>query len=178
MKMTTMSTEFKKRAADALRALLGRVSAIKLMELEHESQPGGSAAAIRARIDIYGHSHTLACELNSNGEPAHLCAVFSELQSGAAPLAADTIPVVIAPYLSPEAQALCKQNMMGFLDFEGNARLTVGDFFIGMRSLPRQAATRVSAAPQKTPARAAADPIFPSALPKISPKQPAVALSA
>ncbi|MGB8028398.1 MAG: hypothetical protein WCF30_01930 [Terracidiphilus sp.] len=156
MKTATMSTEFKKRAADALRALLGRVSAIKLLELEHESQPGGSAAAIRARIDIYGHSHTLACELNSNGEPAHLRAVFSELQRGAAPLAADTIPVVIAPYLSPEAQALCKQNKMGFLDFEGNARLTVGDFFIVMRSLPCRATGRPPIASSKPPLRSSA----------------------
>jgi hypothetical protein len=87
------------------------------------------------------------------------------------PLAADAIPVLIAPRLSPEAQALCKENQVGFLDLEGNARLTVGDFFIVMRSLPRSAPTRVSAAPQKVPARIAVDPIFAEALPGIPHRQ-------
>jgi hypothetical protein len=169
MKTATVLTEFESRAADALRALLGRFSAVKLIELNHESQPGG-CAAILARISINGHSHTLACEANPHGEPAILRAVLREGQNSAASLAADAIPVLIAPYLSPEAQALCKQNRIGFLDFEGNARLTVGDFFIVMRSLPREAATRVSAVPQDPPARNV-DPIFPSALPKFPRKQ-------
>jgi hypothetical protein len=177
MKTGTVLTEFEARAADALRALLGRFSAIELIDLKHESQPGGGSA-ILARIRICGHSHTLACELNSNGEPSKLRALLRENQTFAAPLAADTIPVVIAPYLSPEAQALCKQNKTGYLDFEGNGRLTVGDFFIVMRSLPREAASRASAAPQKSPTRSAVDPIFPNALPKISRKQPPMALSA
>ena len=66
-----------------------------------------------------------------------------EAQNSAGPIAADAIRLVIAPYLSPEAQALCKENQIGFLDFEGNARITVGDFFIVMRALPRNGTTRV-----------------------------------
>ncbi len=176
MKTGTVLTEFEVRADDALRALLRRVSAIKLIELKHESR--GGFAAILARIEIYGHIHTLACDVDPNCEPARLRAVLREVQSSSAPLAADTIPVVIAPYLSPEAQALCKENKTGYLDFEGNARLTVGDFFIVMRSLPRQAEIRKAAAPTKLPALTAIDPIFPDALPKIPQKQPALALSA
>jgi hypothetical protein len=178
MKTATVLTEFEARAADALRTLLARFSAIKLIELKHESQRAGGAAAILARIEIYGHSHTLACEADSKVEPARLRAVLREKQAFAAPLAADTIPVLIAPYLSPEAQELCKQNNVGFLDFVGNARLTIADFFIVMRALPREGATRVSATPQKLSAHIAVDPIFPDALPKISRKHPAIALSA
>lgn len=201
MKMGAVSTEFEACAADALRALLGRFSAIKLIELQHESQPGCGFTAIHARIEICGHRHTLACQAHPHGEPARLRAAFCEVQDrlpesqdslresqdslpeaqdssrqvrrAAAPFAADAIPVVIAPYLSPEAQALCKQNKIGFLDFQGNARLTVGDFFIVMRSLPRKAATRVSAAAPHSsaraaldPARTSVDPIFANALPK------------
>ncbi len=172
MKMGTVLTDFEARATDALRALLGRVSAIKLIELKHESRPG-RFAAILARISIYGHSHTLACEADPMVDPARLRAVLREVQNSPASLAADFIPVVIAPYLSPEAQALCKRNRVGFLDFGGNARLNVGDFFIVMRSLPRKAATRVSAAAPHSsaraaldPARTSVDPVFANALPK------------
>ena len=178
MKTVAISTEFAARAADALRALLARFSAIKLIELKHQSQHAAGSAAILARIEICGHSHTLACEVDPSGDPARLRAVLRKKQTLAASLATDTIPVVIAPYLSPEAQALCNQNRIGFLDFEGNARLTVGDFFIVMRSLPRAAATRVAAAEQKQAARIAIDPIFPKALPKAPQKPPALALSA
>jgi len=177
MKTGTVLTEFETRAADALRALPGRFSAIKLIELKCERHRGGGSA-ILARIEIHGHRHTLACALNSRGEPSRLGAAFRELQTSAALLAADAIPIVIAPYLSPESQALCKENKIGFLDFEGNARLTVGDFFIVMRSLPREAATRVSAASPNPPARTAVDPIFPNPLPKIPRKHVVVPLSA
>jgi hypothetical protein len=173
-----MLTEFEVRAADALKTLLGRVSAVKLIDLKHESLRAGAFAAILARISINGHSHTLACDANPDCEPARLRAVLREWLNSAAPLAANAIPFVIVPYLSPEAQALCKQNKIGYLDFEGNARLTVGDFFIVMRSMPRQAASRVSAASQNPPARAAVDPIFPNVLPKVPQKRPALALSA
>ena len=170
MKTGTMLTDFESRAAHALKSLLGRVSAIRLIELKHQSQPGGFGR-IMARISIYGHSHTLACDANPNVEPARLRRALREAQNSAGPIAADAIRLVIAPYLSPEAQALCKENQIGFLDFEGNARITVGDFFIVMRALPRNGATRVSAAPAKSPARVVIDPIFTEALPNIPHRQ-------
>ena len=171
MKTATVSTEFEPRAADALRAVLGRFSAIKLIEIRQESRPGDGFAAIFARISICGHGHTLACEAHPHCEPARLLAMSGEKQKPSALLAPDAIPVFIAPYLSPQAQALCKQNKIGFLDFEGNARLTVGDFFIVMRSLPRDAATRVSTAPKKLPTQPAIDPIFPNDVPMVHRKQ-------
>ena len=178
MKTGTVLTEFEARAADALTSLFGRVSAIKLVELKHESQPGGDASAMIVRITIDGHIHTLACDVNPEGEPARLRAILRKMQNSPAHLAADAIPVFIAPNLSPEAMALCKENKIGFLDFEGNARLTVGDFFIVMRSLPREAASRVSAPLQKTTTRSAVDPILPNALPKFPRKHVGVALPA
>jgi len=39
-------------------------------------------------------------------------------------------PIFIAPYLSPEAQTLCREHEVGFLDLEGNARLVFDGVFI------------------------------------------------
>ncbi len=174
---TAALTEIETRAAAALTALLARVSAIKLLELTRESQPRGRFAAILARIEIFGHSHTLACEVEPHGEPAHLRAALRNWQSDAASLASEAAPVLIAPYLSDEAQAICKQSHVGFLDLEGNARLNVGEIFIGMRSLPGGAASHSSAALRKSPARAASS-ILPMGLPKFSRKPAEAALSA
>jgi hypothetical protein len=178
MNTGTVSTEFETRAAEALKALLGRVSAIRLRELQCGSQPRSRFTAILAHIEVFGHNHILACELDPIGGPGQLRAMLREWQSNAASLAEDTTPVVIAPYLSPEAQAICKQSHIGFIDLEGNARLTIGDFFIVMRSLPRQAAICASAVSRKSPARSVANPIFPDGLPRFSRKQPVAAVPA
>jgi hypothetical protein len=180
-------TELESRAAEALAALLGRISAIKLLdpirflEMKCESWPDGRSSGtlshriqarpisahpiqtspiqtspiqacriptrtIIAQIDVYGHRHTLACEVYPDGDPGRLRAAFRQSQRVAQPISSDATPVLIAPYLSPEAQDLCKQSKGGFLDFEGNARLTVGEVFIVMRSLPgNSAAPRNSA---------------------------------
>jgi hypothetical protein len=92
--------------------------------------------------------------------------LLHEWQSDAASLDSDTTPVVIAPYLSPEAQAICKQSRVGFLDLEGNARLSVDEVFIGIHSHPRGAASQPSAALHTSPAGSAISSNFRKGLPK------------
>jgi hypothetical protein len=183
MNTVTVPTEFETRAAEALTSLLGRVSAIKLRELQCASQPRSRFTAILAHIEVFGRSHILACELDPYAEPGQLHSMLREWQGDAAPANSDATPVVIAPYLSPEAQALCKQSHVGFLDLEGNARLSVGEAFIVMRSLPRDVATPAPAASRKSPARSAparsgVDSMFPKGLPRISPKHAPTAIPA
>jgi hypothetical protein len=129
------AAELEVRAAEALKALLEQVSAVKLRELRREPPARGHAAELVALIDVYGHSHTLACEVNLDTRPSRVRASLKKLHNCAAHLAGAATPVLIAPYLSPEAQALCKECRAGFLDLEGNARLTLGEVFIGKRSL-------------------------------------------
>jgi len=187
MNTVTVSTEFETRAAEALTSLLGRVSAIKLRELQCASQPRSRFTAILAHIEVFGHSHILACEVDPEvdpyAEPGQLRSMLREWQGDAAPANSDATPVVIAPYLSLEAQALCKQSHVGFLDLEGNARLNVGEVFIVMRSLPRDVATPAPAASRKSPARSAparsgVDSMFPKGLPRNSPKHAPTAIPA
>ncbi len=140
MKSDWAANELEARATEALKSLLEQVSAVKLKEMKRESGARGRAAEILAHIDIYGHSHTLACEVNADARPSKVRASIKKLQDCAAHLAGETTLVLIAPYLSPEAQTLCKQSHAGFLDLEGNARLSVGEVFIGKRSMRARAA--------------------------------------
>jgi hypothetical protein len=198
-------TELESRAAQALTALLGRVSAIKLEEMKFQSWPRGSnsgagsrrvqprpiqtsrilARQILAHIDVHGHRHTLACEVYPDGDPVRLRAALRKSHVSVASVHSDATPILIAPYLSPEAQDLCKQSKAGFLDFEGNARLIVGEVFIVMRSLPgnsasprnsallRNSAVEQLAALHASPALSVPVSIMPSALP-VSSALPAV----
>ncbi len=179
MKTAKILTEFESRAAESLKSLLCRFSAIKLIELRHEPQTLDGIFPILARVRIYGHIHTLQCDANPNGDPGRLRVVIHQMLNYPASRAAGAIPVVIAPSLSPVAQSLCKENKIGFLDFEGNASLNVGDFFVAMRSLPRKAVMHVSVTQQELAAHAAAiDPILPDVLPKVAGKHTQLPLSA
>ena len=152
MKSTIAPAELQMRAADALKALLGQVSAIRVKEMRREAHAEGRCVEILAETDVFGHTHLLACGVHAHGEAADLCEALRALRDDAASISGNVTPVLIAPYLSPEAQQLCKENNAGFLDLEGNARLTLGEVFIGMRSLPSQATDRVSA-PSARPVR-------------------------
>ena len=133
MKTNNSMDDLEARATEALRALLGEVSVIKLKGIRHEGK-----GAVLAHVDVLGHSHTLACEVKTNAGPENLRSTLRELHDDAAHFR-DAVPVLIAPYLSPEAQALCKENKAGFLDLEGNARLALGEVFIGKRALAHHA---------------------------------------
>ena len=152
MKSNIAPAELQMRAAEALKALLGQVSAIRVKEMRREAHAEGRCVEILADTDVFGHTHLLACGVNAQGEPAQLRTALRLLCDDAASIAGNVTPVLIAPYLSPEAQQLCKESNAGFLDLEGNARLTLGESRIGMRSLPGQATNRVSA-PSTRPIR-------------------------
>lgn len=138
MKLEKATNDLETRAAEALKAVLGQVSSLKLKEMWRGSQDYGHGGEILAHVDVFGRPHILACEVKTHCAPAHLKAALRELQTHAAQRTSDATPVLIAPYLSPQAQALCKESHADYLDLAGNARLTVGEIFIGTRSMPHR----------------------------------------
>jgi Transcriptional regulator, AbiEi antitoxin, Type IV TA system len=117
------------RASEMLRSLLEQVPAIKRVEIETElSTPD---ADIVAHIELAeGQHRALLCEVRPNGQPRHVRLGLLELRASVAHFGTDATPVFIAPYLSPEAQRLCREQAIGFLDLEGNARFVCDGIFI------------------------------------------------
>lgn len=145
MKASRKTSGFEASAAEALTMVLGQVSALRLKALEWQPACHGRAGEILAQVDVLGHSHTLACELNADSRPSKVRAALRKLDDCAAHLGGNATAVLIAPHLSAQARALCSQNHAGFLDLEGNARISVGEVFIGQRSLKQSAAARHAA---------------------------------
>jgi hypothetical protein len=138
-------SEMQLRAAEALKRLLSQVSTISLKEIRHD-QTESSAAGFAAHVDVFGRSHVLACEFRSSAQLADLQSELEELRYSATRYASGATPVLIAPYLSAEAQAICNSCAAGFLDLEGNARISVGEVFIGKRTLPNRSLARPAVA--------------------------------
>jgi len=135
--------ELETRAAAALMAALTEVSTVKVKEIRRET---GGDANLTVHVDVFGCRHVLACAIHSDGQPQNLIPALEQLCAQETMRSADAMPIVVAPYLSPEAQALCKESRMGYVDLEGNARLALGEIFIVKRTLPHRNQHR-SAAP-------------------------------
>jgi len=124
-------------AAEALDAVLHHVSQIKVKSIELDSPRADLKVDILAHLDVHGHSHTLVCKVRASGRPEHVRTALEEFQVHASEFSPNATPVLIAPHLSEEARVLCRESRARFLDLEGNARLELGDVFIGKRSLPQ-----------------------------------------
>jgi len=138
MKTSDARQDLEVRAAAALKAALAEVSTIKVQEIRKGSPDVDHDRSFMAYVDVFGHRHTLACGVQTDGQPGHVRTALEGLRNEASRCSDDAMPVIIAPYLSPEAQQLCKENKAGYVDLEGNARLALGEVFIVKRTLPRR----------------------------------------
>jgi hypothetical protein len=122
--------ELERRVAEAVRALLEQVPAIELKGIELEPPGPDARIDILAHVTVSDRPHALVFEVKSTGQPRHVRMALLQLRNYVAHLGAEATPILAAPYLSPEAQTLCREQGVGFLDLEGNARLVFDGVFI------------------------------------------------
>lgn len=122
-------------AIEALRETLRQISVIKVKQICVDRHGKRSNKTILGYIEIYGHAHLLACKVVCDCDLPHLKSAIHELQQVQKERGVVVMPILIAPSMSQEAQTLCRENNIGFLDIEGNARLYLDEVFIVKRSL-------------------------------------------
>jgi hypothetical protein len=130
-----MKRNLEAEAIEALRETLRQVSAIKVKEITQETIGNHRDKMIFGRIDIYGHEHLLACKLASDCESPRVKRALRKLHGLQTDQGAK-IPVLITPAMSDEAQNMCRECGVGFVDLKGNAHLYLDEVFIVKRSLP------------------------------------------
>ncbi|MEO4002111.1 type IV toxin-antitoxin system AbiEi family antitoxin [Mesorhizobium sp. CAU 1732] len=128
LKATENVKQLEGQAADAVQALLRDVPVIRTFAVE--SAPPGSYVDLVVRLNLDGHERLLVCEVKSIGQPRHVRAALLQLQKVASSFDPPATPIFIAPYLSTDAQALCREFDVGFVDLVGNARVTFDSVFI------------------------------------------------
>ncbi|MBP8925120.1 MAG: hypothetical protein KBG75_04650 [Pseudomonadales bacterium] len=142
LKSVYLLKNIESQATHTLRLLLEQVPAIKLLDIEHDASGLGQGVGIVAHVDVSGRRHTLVCEVKSTGQPRHVRMALLQLRNYMTHHAQDATPVFIAPYLSPQAQALCREQDVGYLDLEGNARLMFDSVFIERQVASKPVADR------------------------------------
>lgn len=123
-------------AVEALKELLQQVSAIKLRDIKLMSPDSAGESDILVHIDVYGHNRMLVCKVKSSGDLRPVRSALGKLKEYVGHVAGEITPILIAPQLSPEAQALCRESSAGFLDLQGNARIILDEVFFAKRSVP------------------------------------------
>ncbi|MXY57146.1 MAG: hypothetical protein F4Y41_12240 [Gammaproteobacteria bacterium] len=128
----------------AVRDLLRCLPGAKVTPLAGVSQAGGHRQADGlVRVKYGDTAHLLVIEVKAHGAPRFVRSAVHQLESIVAHMpehlpprgAEQFVPILVAPYLSPESQAICRDYDVAYVDLEGNARLVFDGVYIE-RSVP------------------------------------------
>lgn len=117
-----------REALEALSALLDAIPGVQHVEVE--------LTDLDAHVDIIAHFTfadrplTLICEVKSSGQPRFVRGAIYQLKHHLVTAQRNSIPLVIAPFLSEQAQAVCREEQVGYLDFAGNALIAFDTVYI------------------------------------------------
>lgn len=115
-------------AAREIENLLGKLPFIQKPQVKR-SKPN-SNYDILAEFTVRGRLCRLAVEVKGVGQPRHVREALLRLRKAADALEPPALPVFVAPYLSREAQALCREFDVGYLDLVGNTWIAFDTVFI------------------------------------------------
>jgi hypothetical protein len=133
--------KFEKEAAQRLKALLAEVPFLSVQHVrQNVSDPDNREIDFLIEVNANGRAQQLVCETKRNGQPRNIRAAIDQLRFFLGTRKKGEYGVVIAPYVSPASQELCREANVGFLDFEGNCRLVFDGVFIE-RAVPLKPAT-------------------------------------
>lgn len=95
-------------------------------------EPGESdrGVDIVAETEFAGRPVRLMIEVKGNGQPRIAHQAAYQLKRYLDQTGQDGVPMFMAPYLSEQAQAACRDEGIAYLDFQGNARLVFDTIYI------------------------------------------------
>lgn len=124
------AVNIERQATDALRKAFADVPDIQALEVDIAAQRTDNPVDLVCHITFNGQKRILVGEVKSNGQPRHVQGALFQLKRYVEKQQEAVTPILIAPYLSEDARALCTDNNVGYLDLQGNARITFPGFFM------------------------------------------------
>lgn len=122
---------------EAARRLADMLRGVPFLSSIRTESLGGLHDEIDFAVSVRSKSGTrrLLCEVKQNGQPRIVREACRRLR-GLIASGKKGYPVLIAPYLSPEAASICAESGVGYLDFAGNCRLVFDQVFILREDYP------------------------------------------
>jgi hypothetical protein len=121
---------FECKAAQALESILREIPIVTIQSMEVEQFSSADRVDILVRLSVANRTHLLVGEVKSSGQPRYVREGLFQLRNYLEHSNLHATPVFIAPYLSPKARKICRENKVGFVDLQGNVRLEFEGVFI------------------------------------------------
>ena len=106
-------------------------------EMKISPAPKGSVADLVAQFELGGHPRTIVCVVTDSGQPRHVRSAIYRLRFARDHFGLAATMALVAPYLSAEARALCREHGVDFVDLQGNCRIRLEGAFIERTSPTR-----------------------------------------
>ena len=127
------------QSVDALSELIASIPPLEVASVEHEVVMGPDRIDATMEIRHGAQSYTFVVEVKGNGQPRHVRNAIYQLrnyvthhydQDSDNRAHGRLIPLLISPYLSPEARSICDDHDVAYLDLFGNAKLAFDSVYI------------------------------------------------
>lgn len=126
-------------AVEAVCALLSKIPVLEIKSVKREARID-QRRIVDGVIQLQNDGRELAIiiEVKGRGQPRYVRSAIYQLRDYVAhmshsefgPNIQQLVPMLVSPYLSPEARELCVEHNVCYLDLFGNARLAFGNVFI------------------------------------------------
>ncbi|MFQ5890877.1 MAG: hypothetical protein ACE5JR_12625 [Gemmatimonadota bacterium] len=129
--------KLEKRVRERLRRLLEDLPFVRLKGWRRgDGALEGRKVDLAAEVIARGEPWRPLIEVEANGEPRYIRSAVQQLCSSLSE-ARRACGIVAAPYISPEAGRICRNEGVGYLDPAGNCALTFANLFIERQGIAR-----------------------------------------
>ena len=123
--------KLKKEAELALKAALARVPALDERNFKVQARCNlNRNVDFELQLIYEDKTYVITVEVKSSAQPRQIRASILDLLTVGRNPNQTIVPMLIAPYLSPEARAICAEHKVSYLDMEGNCRISFDAVFI------------------------------------------------
>jgi len=133
--MKISSGELKKKARESLNLCLSRVPFLKIEGIKRRPSTEALLPDFLLKIALPGGVWHLLVEIKANGQPRMAREAVNQILRYRATFP-DSYGVFLAPYISPVAGEICRQEGIGYLDLAGNCYLCFDGVYIDQEGRP------------------------------------------
>jgi len=134
-------TNLLKQAEDAVRACLAGIPFLEVQEIGLKEARGASQPDMTAWLTSTSGPRVLLIEVKTNGEPRFARQAVNQILRYREALP-KSYGVFVAPYVSPQAAQILREQGIGYLDLSGNCRLCFEGVYVEREGKPNKYAAK------------------------------------
>ena len=133
--MKILSGELERKAREALRSCLSRVPFLKIEDIKRQTSKKAVKPDFLVKLAVPEGDKVLVVEIKANGQPRVAREAVNQILRYR-DLFPDAYGIFLAPYISPKAGEICRQEGIGYLDLAGNCYLCFDGVYIEQEGKP------------------------------------------